>query len=156
MVFNVAREINFNVEVGEEENEDEDDQSLIHRARKKRPTSNQIDLEVDVPIKRIMRVTQKFFIQEPSSTKSVSTKKKKAPLKAVDAKSRPFIDHLVINVGFLRDHAIERVVELLENQGWSSLFLGNYTLNKELARQFFSTLTISNEDSSFVGLVRHQ
>ena len=97
--------------------------------------------------KRIRRVTQKFSIQEPSSAKSVSAKKKKVPLKALDAESRPFIDHLMINVGFLLDHGLERVVELLENQEWISLFLGNCLLNKDLARQFFSTLTISGEDS---------
>ena len=45
-------------------------------------------------------------------------------MKAVDADSRPFIDHLVIDVGFLRDNALERVVELLENQGWGNLLLG--------------------------------
>ena len=70
---------------------------------------------------------------DTSSSKAAS-KKKKAHLKAVDADSRPFIDHLVIDVGFLRDHALERVVELVENQGWGNIFLGNYTLNKELAR----------------------
>ena len=72
-------------------------------------------------------------------------------MKVVDADSKPFIDHLVVDVGFLRDHALDRVVELLENQGWDKLYLGNCTLNKELARQFFSTLTISDEDSSLLG-----
>ena len=43
------------------------------------------------------------------------------------------------------------MVELLENQGWESLYLGNYTLNKELARQLFSILAISSEDSSVLG-----
>ena len=71
-------------------------------------------------------------------------------MKAVDADSKPFIDHLEIDVGFLRAYALERVVELLENQGWENLFLGNCTLNKELARQFFSTLTITGEDSSLL------
>ena len=86
---------------------------------------------------------------ETSSSKAAS-KKKKAPLKAVDADSRPFINHIVIDIGFLRDHAIERVIELLENQGWGNLFLRNCTLNKKLAKQFFSTLTISGEDSSLL------
>ena len=72
-------------------------------------------------------------------------------MKAIDTDSRPFINHKVIDVEFLRDHALEQVVELLENQGWDKLYLGNCTLNKELARQFFSTLTISGEDSSLVG-----
>ena len=69
-------------------------------------------------------------------------------MKVVDANSRPFIDYLVVDMGFLRDHALERVCELLENQGLDSIFLRNCTLNKELARQFFSTLTISGEYSS--------
>ena len=60
---------------------------------------------------------------ETLSSKTVS-KKKKAPLKVVDANSRPFIDHLVVDVEFLRDHTLERVVELLENQGWGNQFLG--------------------------------
>ena len=75
---------------------------------------------------------------------------RRRPLKAFDADSRPFIDHLVIDVGFHRDHALERVVELLENQGWGTLFLENYTLNNELTRQFFSTLTISDKESSLL------
>ena len=41
-------------------------------------------------------------------------------------------------------------VELLENQGWENIFLENCTLNKELVRQFFSTLTISADDSSLL------
>ena len=57
-------------------------------------------------------------------------------MKAVDVDSRLFIDHLVIDVGFIRDQALEQVVELLENQGWKNLFLGNCMLNKELAKQF--------------------
>ena len=40
--------------------------------------------------------------------------------------------------------------ELLENQGWSHLFLENYMLNKEFTRQFFSTLVLSGMDSSTV------
>ena len=86
---------------------------------------------------------------ETLSSKAPS-KKKKAPLKAVDADSKPFIVHLVVDMEFLRDQALERVVELLENQGWGNLFLGNCTLHKELARQFFSTLTISDKDSSLL------
>ena len=72
-------------------------------------------------------------------------------MKVVDADSRPFIDHLVVDMEFMRDHALERVVKLLENQGWDKLYLGNSMINKELARQFFSTLTISSEDSSPLG-----
>ena len=69
----------------------------------------------------------------------------------VSTETHPFIDHLVISQQFLRDHALERVGELLENQGWSHLFLENCKLNKELARQFFSTLVLSGVDSSTVG-----
>ena len=53
-------------------------------------------------VKRQMRAPQKLSAQkmETSSSKAAS-KKKKVLLKAVDANSRPFIDHLVIDVGFL-------------------------------------------------------
>ena len=49
-----------------------------------------------------MRAPQKISTQkvETSSSKAAS-KKKKALLKVVDANSRPFIDHLVIDVRFL-------------------------------------------------------
>ena len=80
-----------------------------------------------------------------------STQKRKQVQKVVSIETRPFIDHLVINPQFLRDHALARVGELLENQGWSHLFLENYTLNKELTRQFFSTLVLSDADSSTIG-----
>ena len=64
-----------------------------------------------MPVKRQRRAPQKLSAQkvETSSSKTAS-KKKKAPFKPIDADSRPFIDHLMIDVGFLRDHALERVV----------------------------------------------
>ena len=68
------------------------------------------------------------------SSVKVATKKKKPVPKLVDVASRPFTDHLVIDVAFLREHALEQMVELLEKQGVDKLFLVNCTLNKELAR----------------------
>ena len=61
-----------------------------------------------MPVKRQRRAPQKLSAQkvETSSYKAAS-KKKKVPLKAVDADSKPFIDHLMIDVGFLLDHALE-------------------------------------------------
>ena len=82
---------------------------------------------------------------------ATTTKKRKSTTMVVNADSIPFIDHLTVDMEFLRDHALERVGELLENQGWDSLFLGNYMLNKELTRQFFFTLIISGQDSSLLG-----
>ena len=69
---------------------------------------------------------------EPTS--APPSQKKKQVKKVVSTDTRPFIDHLVISQQFLHDHALERVGELLENQGWSHLFLENCTLNKELAK----------------------
>ena len=68
----------------------------------------------------------------------------------MDADSISLIAHLMVDLEFLRDHALERIGELIENQGWDKLFLWNYTLNIELVRQFFSTLTISSDDSSLL------
>ena len=65
-----------------------------------------------------MRAPEKLYAQKMETSNSiVASKKKKAHLKSIDADSRPFIDHLVINVGFFQDHALERVVDLQENQG---------------------------------------
>ena len=65
-----------------------------------------------------------------SSVKVATMKKKKYAVKVLDVDSRPFIDPLVVDMEFLRGHALERVGELLENQGWDKLYLGNCTLNK--------------------------
>ena len=46
-------------------------------------------------------------------TKKASTKKK-LPLKVVNAEARPFIDHLVIDRGFLKSHKLEEVLEILD------------------------------------------
>ena len=96
----------------------------------------------------------KYTISNRASSSAriaTTTKKRKSEAMIVDASSRPLIDHLMVDLEFLRDHALERVGEILENQGWDKLFLGNCTLNIELVRQFFSTLTISGEDSCMLG-----
>ena len=145
----MIREFDFN----EEEEEEDEDQPLVQRCTKKRALDSPKEAEAEVSAKRTRRATQNFAPSKVGSSAKVATtttKKKKAAVKVVDADSWPFIDHLVFDMWFLRDHALERVVELLENQGWDKLYLGNCILNKELARQFFSTLTISGEDLSLL------
>ena len=44
--------------------------------------------------------------------KKASTKKK-LPLKVVNAETRPFIDHLVIDRGFLKSHKLKEVLGIL-------------------------------------------
>ena len=63
----------------------------------------------------------------------------------------PFIDHLVINRGFLKSHKLEEVLGILDAQGWSQLYMSTCTLNKDLAIQFFSTLVIFGEDAMMLG-----
>ena len=96
-------------------------------------------VEVEVPTKRTRRVAQK----KVESSVKVAMKKKFVP-SVVDADLMPFIDHLVIDIEFLREHVLDQVVVLLEKQGWAKFFLVNSMLNKELARKIFSTLIISN------------
>ena len=77
--------------------------------------------------------------------------KKKLPPKIVHAETRPFIDHLVIDRGFLKSHKMEEVLEILDAHGWSQLYTSTCTLNTDLAIQFFSTLVISGEDTMMLG-----
>ena len=84
-----------------------------------------------MPAKRPKRAPQNLSAQKvKTSSSKAASKKKKAHLKVVDADSRLFIDHLVVDLELLRDHAVERVVELLENQGWGNLFLGTGSSTK--------------------------
>ena len=69
----------------------------------------------------------------------------------MSTETHPFIDHLVINHLFLKDYALEKEVQLLEVQDWSKLYLEKCSLNRELARQFFSMLILTSEGSSTVG-----
>ena len=112
----MTRELDFNAE---EEEDDDEDQPLIQRKTKKRALESLKLVEAEVPAKRTRRVVQKYTASSKarSSAKvaTTTTKKRKAIVKVVDVDSRPFIDHLVVDMRFSRDHALESVGELLEN-----------------------------------------
>ena len=69
----------------------------------------------------------------------------------VDANQRTFIDHLVINEVFLRNHALGEVTEVLKAQGWLGLYREKTAINKDLIEQLFSTLRVIGEGTKLIG-----
>ena len=109
MIHNVVRELNFNEEADEEE--DVEDVPIVQRKRRRTQESSK-KVEAAVPAKRPRRVAWKYTTptKEGSSVRIAftTTKRRKVAVKVVDVDSRSCIDHLVIDMGFLRDHALEK------------------------------------------------
>ena len=146
MIQDVIRKLKFNED--EEEDQVQVQPPFYQKKGKKRnlitPKEEDVEVLLEVPTKITRRTVQKYTIPNKAGSSAriaTTTKKRKLEAVIVDADSRPFNYHLMVDLEFLRDHTLERVGELLENQGWNKLYLVNCTLNKDLARQFFSTLS---------------
>ena len=89
--------------------------------KRRRTQESSKKVEVGVPVKRPRRAGLKYTapIKAGSNIKvaPTKTKRRQAVVKVADVDSTLFIDHLVVDMGCLRDQALERVGELLENQG---------------------------------------
>ena len=70
---------------------------------------NSKEIDTEVLVKRSRRIVQKYTIPSKAGSSAkvaTTTRKRKSTVTVMDADSRPFIDHLMVDMELLRDHVM--------------------------------------------------